>query len=102
MDFAKITAMLALAQASLDLDGAERGLASAKFAYRSAWHTFERGGDDVDSWVPPEERIGRGHPLWDEVVAATKNEYEIYKSAKRAAYNAKRRWETACRKARFA
>jgi len=99
MNIAKVTALLALADASLSLRRAELDVDQAKYIYHTAWHAFERDGDYSDYWIPDEERIVKGSPHWDEAVAATKVEYDAYQRAKRAAYNAKRRWQTACKKA---
>lgn len=104
LDIAKITAMLAIGQLSIDLRAAELAADSAKWAYHVAWHQFELDGevgdpDGEDRSVAPDERVRPGHPRWSDAQEATATQFSAYQAAKRAAYNVKRRWQNACRKA---
>lgn len=73
-----------------------------KHQYHVAWSIYETGEDQRDPeesfFVHPEDRIGRGHPQFDDACMATKKEHDAYQAAKRAEYNAKRRLESAVRR----
>lgn len=105
MNTARVITLLAIGQLSLDLRAAELAADSAKHAYHTAWRQFEIGGvvgesePDV-SYVAPDERIRAGHPNWHEAQEVTAVQFAAYKVAKRAAYNVKRRWMSACRSAK--
>lgn len=100
-----IMALMQIGTLSLDLRAAELAADSAKRDYHSAWRQFELGEEVTDPdqeirYVAPDERIRQGHGLWLAAQDATKRQFEVYKAAKRTAYNAKRRWQNACRSAK--
>lgn len=95
--------LLTIAFRAIEVQKANAETRAAKHAYHIAWQRFETGieTDDVDAdyafIVHPEERISSHHQLFNDACAATQKEHAAYKAAKRAAYNAKRRLETAIR-----
>lgn len=101
---AHILALMSIGQLSLDLRAAELAADSAKHAYHMAWRQFELDDEVTDSecedrYVAPEDRIRASHPSWFHAQEATAKQYDAYQAAKRAAYNVKRRWMNACRRA---
>ena len=98
MNTKHITALLGLGQLSLDLRAADQAVTRAKDAYHTAWRLFENDGEEPDDWEPA-QRITRGHPQWDDAIAATAPAYSAYQTAKKAARAVKRRWVAACARA---
>lgn len=98
---ATIEQLLSIACKAIEHQKAKDATRHAKLLYHVSWSLFETGDDwrpnDEAFFVHPEERIGRGHPDFDQACMATKAEHDAYKAAKRAEYNAKRRLETAIR-----
>jgi hypothetical protein len=102
MNIVHIIDLLKIGQLSLDLRAAELVADDAKHAYHTAWRQFEIGGVVSESepevnYVAPDERVRTGHPLFHEAQKATAQQFAAHKDAKRAAYNVKRRWMSACR-----
>lgn len=98
-----LTKLIDIGRLSVELRAAESTVASAKHDYHAAWRKFEVGDDedefDAGLRVPDEYRVSQGHPQWEAAQAATAAHYKAYQAAKRQAYNIKRRWLNACRKA---
>jgi hypothetical protein len=94
MNTDRIVALLRLGQLSLDLRAAELAVDNAKHAYYDAIHAHEEDFGYLEGRLDPENR-NHAH-----AIRATKAEFDAYKAAKRAAYNVKRRWMSACRSAK--
>lgn len=99
MNTKHITTLLGLGQLSLDLHAADEAARRSKDAYHAAWRLFENDGEELDEWES-DVRITRGHSLWDDAIAATTPAYSAYQAAKKAARAVKRRWVTACARAK--
>lgn len=99
MNTKHITTMVGLGQLSLDLHASYEAVRRAKDAYHAAWRLFECDGEDPDDWEPTAARVTRGHPAWDDAIAATAPAYSAYQAAKANARKVKRRWVTSCARA---
>lgn len=88
MNTARITQLLTIGQLAIDLHNLKNEARRAKDAY----HEVLRESDMDFRHMDPREE------MFADVIEFTKDEYKAHLAARRTAYNAQRRLDTACRK----
>lgn len=89
IDIKNLTALLTIAQRTLDWHAAVTGEKLAWQLRDDGYRKF-KGMHDLD-------RVERGSVLWNRMLAATKDEHAALVRAKRVTYNARRRLDSAVR-----
>lgn len=92
MSTAHIITLLSAGDIAVNLWRAEIATKDARHAYHRKINEFEAKHGRIEA------RINPGKPEHAELIAYTKQRFDAYQTAKRKAYNLRRRLNTACQK----